>query len=74
MNIKKVKKNELDAYVRSDHQKKKKQKMKQNKNRVSNEELLTYGKEKNNTEIEIKRKKGKKIGQYEKQRKKWKTR
>lgn len=74
MNIKKVKKNGLDAYVRSDHQKKKKQKMKQNKNRVSNEELLTYGKEKNNTEIEIKRKKGKKIGQYEKQRKKWKTR
>ena len=35
MNIKKVKKNELDAYVRSDHQKTKKQKMKQNKTELA---------------------------------------
>lgn len=35
MNIKKVKKNELDAYVRSDHQKEKKQKMKQNKTELA---------------------------------------
>lgn len=35
MNIKKVKKNGLDAYVRSDHQKKKKQKMKQNKTELA---------------------------------------
>ena len=35
MNIKKVKKNGLDDYVKSDHQKKKKQKLKQNKTKLA---------------------------------------